>query len=344
MRDQAKATRRMQRQGAFKLPSVGNRKPKDSLDEEASMWHDNLAFSGPLDEEDQIILHQIEKLRLDSAVRRNLAKEKETVDRAAKEGPERSKQRDEVFFAFRRAHERVMEDIRLACEAAREKAKLKAKRLEEEERERRRRDEEARWLAEMQMRKERVKREAEARRAAEELKRQSEAREKERLERERKQQEEATRRARIREEELRRMQAAAQRTQDAARASELEAYFLVNTQKWDHLMKGNLQPSSITFGELPWPILGVVNSPADISCEGLRQFIFHPLRKTADGTTRRGKVKAELLKWHPDKFNAKVVSKLKDGERDLAMEAAGLVARFLNQVMAEEGERERQGP
>jgi len=53
---------------------------------------------------------------------------------------------------------------------------------------------------------------------------------------------------------------------------------------------------------------------------------------------RRERVRMEILKWHPDKFNAKVLGKVIDAAQ--VAEGAGLVARFLTQIMEEETEKE----
>ncbi|KZP08296.1 hypothetical protein FIBSPDRAFT_712785, partial [Athelia psychrophila] len=69
----------------------------------------------------------------------------------------------------------------------------------------------------------------------------------------------------------------------------------------------------------------------DITLQRVREFVFHPLRKGMVLKSRRDRVRAEMLKWHPDKFNAKVLSKVVDAEQ--VTEAAGQVARFLTEIM-----------
>lgn len=60
-----------------------------------------------------------------------------------------------------------------------------------------------------------------------------------------------------------------------------------------------------------------------------------------ESRSRRDRVRVEILKWHPDKFNAKVLPKVINAAQ--VAEGAGLVARFLTQIMEEETAKENRG-
>ncbi|KAI0065010.1 hypothetical protein BV25DRAFT_1775703, partial [Artomyces pyxidatus] len=87
---------------------------------------------------------------------------------------------------------------------------------------------------------------------------------------------------------------------------------------------------------IPWPFARNLSTIDEITVETVSEFIFHPLRTCAEGKSRRDRVRAEMLRWHPDKFNAKVMPRIIECEREIVQLAAGAVARVLTELMAAE--------
>ncbi|KAH9846511.1 hypothetical protein C2E23DRAFT_685088, partial [Lenzites betulinus] len=71
----------------------------------------------------------------------------------------------------------------------------------------------------------------------------------------------------------------------------------------------------------------------DVTYERVRQFVFHPCRASYAGKTRKAIVKAEVLRWHPDRFDILIRPKVRDADWPMVKEAAGLVARCMTQLM-----------
>ncbi|KAG2339670.1 hypothetical protein BDR05DRAFT_891357 [Suillus weaverae] len=92
---------------------------------------------------------------------------------------------------------------------------------------------------------------------------------------------------------------------------------------------------------MPWPLFQPgCTSPDDISRRSMEQFIFHPLRPGMEIKSRKDRLKAEILRFHPDKFNSHIVRKLRECDREKAIEIAGVLARMLTDMMAEEIQQE----
>ncbi|KAI0827478.1 hypothetical protein BC628DRAFT_1318764, partial [Trametes gibbosa] len=72
-----------------------------------------------------------------------------------------------------------------------------------------------------------------------------------------------------------------------------------------------------------------------ITYEHVRDFLFHPSRRGIEGKTYKEVLKTELLRWHPDKFDSLVSSKMREGHWPPTKEAAGLVARYVMQLLSE---------
>lgn len=178
----------------------------------------------------------------------------------------------------------------------------------------------------------------EQRRRDEEQRRRQEDDEKKRLEEKRRKEEE---RARYFEElrqehckqegarERRRRQVLCRATEDTRLAETFAAYEC----QWTDLKASAQAP--ISFAKFPWPSLLLVQSPADITLENVREFVFHPARPNIQGKSAKDRLKVEILRWHPDKFNATVVKNLPQSERELVAEAASLVARWMNRLLTE---------
>ncbi|EPS95309.1 hypothetical protein FOMPIDRAFT_47896 [Fomitopsis schrenkii] len=87
---------------------------------------------------------------------------------------------------------------------------------------------------------------------------------------------------------------------------------------------------------MPWPVFQFhrVQEPQHITYEAVKNFILHPMRTNAGGSLKK-KVMAELLRWHSDKFHRTTLAKVRSDHRELAKECAGLVERWLTQLLSE---------
>ncbi|KAI9568639.1 hypothetical protein HD554DRAFT_2021744 [Boletus coccyginus] len=87
---------------------------------------------------------------------------------------------------------------------------------------------------------------------------------------------------------------------------------------------------------MPWPVFGVVSSADQITYRDVRTFLFHPHRPSIEGKTARDRVKWEVLRFHPDKFDTRIIPKVKPSQQAVAQEIAGAVARILTTIVTEE--------
>jgi hypothetical protein len=69
----------------------------------------------------------------------------------------------------------------------------------------------------------------------------------------------------------------------------------------------------------------------DLTKERVLAFVCHPLHEHIQGPGGglAKSLRSEILRWHPDKFEGKVLSKVVEGDRGAAREGAGWVARIL---------------
>lgn len=284
-----------------------------------------------MNDEDRIFLKQLEELRLDQLRRHTLGDAREILARAEALGPQRELEHAE---RDRQAALRLEENARRQKEEEELRRQEEERRRQEEEKRRqeeaRRRQEEIRRRAEEQARlREQRERELQAKREAF-RKAQEEAERRAREQAEQRLREEAQRQERQRQEDLRRKAAEA----------DIIAFFQLYDAKWQEL-KLSKKLTSVMLCEMPWPIFQQgCASPDDISRHSMEEFIFHPLRPGMELKSRKDRLKVEILRFHPDKFNSGIVRKLRECDREMAIEIVGALARILTDMMAEEVRKE----
>lgn len=104
--------------------------------------------------------------------------------------------------------------------------------------------------------------------------------------------------------------------------------------------------SSLTFSDIPWP---VATSVPIMNIEGIdphlvAEFILssssssdqQPQQQQAGGSLKK-RIRAALLRWHPDRFNATILKNVVKQDRKAVQDGVGKVVRILNDMLAKEG-------
>ncbi|KAL1718253.1 hypothetical protein EV715DRAFT_201473 [Schizophyllum commune] len=99
---------------------------------------------------------------------------------------------------------------------------------------------------------------------------------------------------------------------------------------WHFLVAGRVHPGSLRVGSFPWPVLQAVRSAEDVRVEDVEEFLFRDEGLTME--QERNRLKQEILRWHPDRFNTRTLSYVHPSDRALILEVAGRVARILNEL------------
>ena len=123
----------------------------------------------------------------------------------------------------------------------------------------------------------------------------------------------------------------------------IEAQFEIYEKKWEILRSGHdidgTKVHLILFSQIPWPVIDMTpTDPSQIQPEHIKQFLMHPLREkpNAGGKKRNKRMKArdELKRWHSDKFNQIVLSKVREKDKQAASKVAEMVARVLTEMLS----------
>ncbi|KAF8479856.1 hypothetical protein JB92DRAFT_2767173 [Gautieria morchelliformis] len=93
--------------------------------------------------------------------------------------------------------------------------------------------------------------------------------------------------------------------------------------------------TKLRFRSIPWPMLTPVSSPDMLLPIYIAAFILNP--QHSQGKSRKDRLREALLRWHPDRFEAKWLKKVVEEERDSVQEGVGCVVRALNDLLSAEG-------
>lgn len=131
---------------------------------------------------------------------------------------------------------------------------------------------------------------------------------------------------------------------------------------WQDLLVGKLD-RELSFEDIPWPVLVKDIGPSldkkgksratnvvqvdieDLTLEDISAFLL-PDGRPAESTTsdkdvakkeRRDKLRETMLRFHPDKFEGRIMRSVREADKERVREGVGKVARAINDLLAEKG-------
>ncbi|KAI0002193.1 hypothetical protein BJV74DRAFT_817632 [Russula compacta] len=103
-------------------------------------------------------------------------------------------------------------------------------------------------------------------------------------------------------------------------------------QRWAELLKSTSKPADLSFGDIPWPVRGRALDVSQLTVEAVSAFLFFPeeeegLDEAGRARIRKEELRKAMLRFHPDKFEGRVIPRIQDEERAAAREGANVVTR-----------------
>ena len=139
--------------------------------------------------------------------------------------------------------------------------------------------------------------------------------------------------ARKQQEQFRREQERKERERQAktSKTSEKEivGLFAEHDRQWTRL--GILD--NLGWGSFPWPMLKKPTEPEELTRVAIGAYVLSPHHPTDKSKAARDRLRDHIEKWHPDRFETKLLRKVRVEEREKVREGAGLVARNLNEML-----------
>ncbi|KAI0764330.1 hypothetical protein BD413DRAFT_577011 [Trametes elegans] len=158
-------------------------------------------------------------------------------------------------------------------------------------------------------------------------------------------------------EETRRLERAAEEDRRRRRSQRERLRTVEAREAYDARWKELLAPGSATateegslrFGDVPWPVLPPSSSSKDdrsvlledFTAEAISAFLLSsadvPDEREAEAAKkdRKERLRETMLRFHPDKFEGRIMRLVRASDKEMVKEAVGVVARTLNTLMGE---------
>jgi hypothetical protein len=98
---------------------------------------------------------------------------------------------------------------------------------------------------------------------------------------------------------------------------------------------------TVTFAEIPWPVLpgraGTSIELDDITPDALERFIIPPAIQDVDHSdgqkTRKDRLRETMLRFHPDKFESRVLKLVREEDTEAVKDGVGRVVRAVTELL-----------
>ncbi|KAN0085989.1 hypothetical protein V8E55_007123 [Tylopilus felleus] len=108
---------------------------------------------------------------------------------------------------------------------------------------------------------------------------------------------------------------------------EVTKLFEAHRNQWDKIQT----LTSLIWEDFPWPMFKRPKGPDDLTSSAITAYMLSPIHPQDRATKER--IKDNIRRWHPDRFNSQLLPKVKESERERASEGAGSVVRILNDLL-----------
>lgn len=87
----------------------------------------------------------------------------------------------------------------------------------------------------------------------------------------------------------------------------------------------------LSWSSFAWPMLKRPNTPEDLTTTAISAYVLNPNYPT--DKSDKDRIKEHIRRWHPDRFETKLLPKVRSDERETVQEGAGYVVRSLNELL-----------
>jgi len=142
------------------------------------------------------------------------------------------------------------------------------------------------------------------------------------------------------EEERKRLEEERRKQEDERRKNEEQvvvASWQRYERKWQDLSNGVFTDGRpLTFYDIPWPVSMPARSFEELQSGAIEKFLLNPCHSPTK--TRKMRLRAALMQWHPDKFAQRFVDRIEESHRTAILAAVNSVARTITELMNKENE------
>ncbi|KAI0065015.1 hypothetical protein BV25DRAFT_1799877 [Artomyces pyxidatus] len=112
-------------------------------------------------------------------------------------------------------------------------------------------------------------------------------------------------------------------------AEDLARLFEMHDTKWKALKSGD----GLGWNSFPWPMFKRPSEPEDITTTAVSAYVLSKHFPCDPSKSSKDRIKDHIKRWHPDKFETRVLPRVVEEEREKVKAGAGTVVRGLNELL-----------
>lgn len=144
----------------------------------------------------------------------------------------------------------------------------------------------------------------------------------------------AEERARLQQEQFKREQERLENERHAKSAKVLSREELIRLFE-NHENKWRQLRDSVNLGwnSFAWPVFKRPSEPEDMTTSMISAYVLSNYAPDANTKSHKDRIKDQLKRWHPDKFETRILPRVVEEEREKVKTGAGVVVRGLNEML-----------
>ena len=100
--------------------------------------------------------------------------------------------------------------------------------------------------------------------------------------------------------------------------------------KWRQLRDSD--NGDLGWNSFAWPVFKRPSEPEDMTTSAISAYVLSERAPDTNGKSHRDRIKDHLKRWHPDKFETRILPRVVEEEREKVKAGAGIVVRGLNEM------------
>lgn len=114
-------------------------------------------------------------------------------------------------------------------------------------------------------------------------------------------------------------------------------------RRWIDLLETKPGSADLGFGDIPWPVGGGAPGISQLTAEAISAFLFIPEKEFEEqglddagrAKLRKEELRVTMLRFHPDKFEGRIIPRVKLCERAAVRDGTNAVTRAVTALMEE---------
>jgi hypothetical protein len=89
----------------------------------------------------------------------------------------------------------------------------------------------------------------------------------------------------------------------------------------------------VGWNTFPWPVFRKPTGPEALTTDAVGAYVLSPYYPADPSKSNKDRIKEQIRRWHPDRFDTQLLPKVNEEERELVKEGAGWVVRALSELL-----------